>query len=362
MKAAVMRAANEPLTIEDVTIDEPRASEVLVRSGATGVCHSDLHYMKGLFPQKVPTILGHESAGTVVKVGEGVTGVKPDDQVVLSFVPSCGQCERCVEGRPVLCLRRGRGERPDRLTQGGETVHQFAGMSAFAEYQLVQDTACIPVPEGVPMEAACLVGCSVMTGYGAVVNTAQMEPGSSVAVIGLGGIGLNIVQSAALAGASRIIAIDIAEHKLAAARQFGATDTVDASVADAVDAVKKMTRATTGGGVDYAFEAIGLAATAEQAFAMARRGGTAVIVGMVAMGEKISLPASQFLNEKRIIGSFYGSARQAKDMPRLLRLYQQGKIKIDEMITHRYTLDQINEAYSDLEKGVMLRSVITFES
>ena len=245
--------------------------------------------------------------------------------------------------------------------RGDESINQFAGMSAFAEQQLVQETACIPLPDDVPMESACLVGCSVMTGFGAVVNTAGVEPGSTVAVIGLGGIGLNIVQSAALAGASRIFAIDIAEDKLQAARQFGATDTIDASQEDPVDALKKMTKRITGGGVDYAFEAIGLAKTAEQAFEMARRGGAAVIVGMVPVGEKISVSAAQFISEKRILGSFYGSARQAKDMPTLLRLYQQGKIKIDEMITNRYTLDQVNEAYDDLQKGAMLRGVFTFE-
>ena len=362
MKAAVLRETKQPLTLEEVSIDDPKPGEVLVRTGATGVCHSDLHYMLGAYPHPLPTILGHESAGTVDQVGEGVETVKAGDRVVLSFVPSCGNCERCVEGRPVLCLRTRRGERPDKLTQGETSINQFAGMSAFAEMQLVQESACIPLPDGVPVESACLVGCSVMTGFGAVVNTAQMEPGSTVAVIGLGGVGLNIVQSAALAGASRIFAVDIAEDKLQAARQFGATDTIDASQDDPIDSLKKATKRITGGGVDYAFEAIGLAKTAEQAFAMARRGGAAVIVGMVPVGEKISVPAAQFLTEKRILGSFYGSARQAKDMPKLLQLYQQGKIKIDEMITNRYALDQINEAYDDLQKGAMLRGVLTFDN
>ena len=363
MKAAVLRETKQPLTLEEVAIDDPRASEVLVRTGATGVCHSDLHFMLGAYPHPLPTILGHESAGTVEKVGERVETLKPGDRVVLSFVPSCGTCERCVEGRPVLCQRTRRGDRPDKLMRGDESINQFSGMSAFAEQQLVQETACIPLPDDVPMEPACLVGCSVMTGFGAVVNTAQMEPGSTVAVIGLGGVGLNIVQSAALAGASRIFAVDLAEDKLQAARKFGATDTIDASQDDPVDALKKMTKPITGGGVDYAFEAIGLAKTAEQAFAMARRGGAAVIVGMVPFGETINVPAAQFITgEKRILGSFYGSTRQAKDMPMLLRLYQQGKIKIDEMITNRYALDQINEAYDDLQKGAMLRGVLTFDA
>ncbi len=357
MKAAVMFAANEPLVIEEVKVDEPQAGEALIKTSASGVCHSDLHFMEGLWPSRTPVVLGHESSGVVEKVGPGVTSVKPGDRVVLSFVYSCGQCDRCLQGRPVLCLRTNAGVRPNRLMFGDQPVNQFAGMSAFAEYQLVNASICIPVPDGVPMEVACLVGCSVMTGVGAATNTAKVEAGSTVAVIGCGGVGLNVIQGARLAGAARIIAVDVMESKLAAAKQFGATDTIDGSDKDAVQAVQQM----TGGGVDYAFEAIGLTKTAEQAFSMAKRGGTAVIVGMLPMASMIQLPGAAFLGEKRIIGSYYGSTRQAYDMPWLMQLYQQKRLKIDELITRRYKLEQINEAYEALKKGEVNRSVITFD-
>jgi S-(hydroxymethyl)glutathione dehydrogenase/alcohol dehydrogenase len=356
MKAAVMFAAKEPLVIEEVKVDEPQAGEALVKTAASGVCHSDLHFMEGLWPARPPVILGHESSGIVEKVGPGVTNVKPGDRVVLSFVYSCGQCDRCLQGRPVLCMRTNAGVRPGRLKLGEQDVNQFAGMSAFAEYQLVNANILIHVPDEVPLDAACLVGCSVMTGVGAVTNTAKIEAGSTVAVIGAGGVGLNVIQGARLAGASRIIAVDLMESKLAAAREFGATDTVDGSGGDAVQKVQQM----TGGGVDYAFEAIGLTATAEQAFNMAKRGGTAVVVGMLPVASMVQLPGAAFLGEKRIIGSYYGSARQAYDMPWLMTLYSQKRLKIDELISRRYPLEQINEAYDALKKGEVNRSVITF--
>jgi S-(hydroxymethyl)glutathione dehydrogenase/alcohol dehydrogenase len=357
MKAAVLFAAKQPLVIEDLTVDEPNQGEVLVKTAASGVCHSDLHFMEGLWPIPVPAVLGHESAGVVEKVGPGVVNIKPGDRVVLSFVPSCGQCERCIQGRPVLCSRTNQMGRRDRLKLRDQNVVQMAGMGAFAEYQLVSDHACIPVPDAVPLEAACLVGCSVMTGVGAVTNTARIEAGSTVAVIGCGGVGLNVIQGARLAGASRIIAVDLIESKLAAAKEFGATDIVDGSDKDPVQMVVQM----TGGGVDYAFEAIGLTKTAEQAFNMAKRGGTAVVVGMLPVGSTVSLPGAAFLGEKRVIGSYYGSARQAYDMPWLMQLYQQKRLKIDELITRRYKLDQINEAYEALKRGEVNRSVISFE-
>ncbi len=356
MKAAVMFAVKEPLVVQDVQVDEPQAGEALIKTSASGVCHSDLHFMEGLWPSRPPVVLGHESAGVVEKVGEGVTNVKPGDRVVLSFVYSCGQCERCLQGRPVLCVRTNVGARRGRLKIGDQEVSQFAGMSAFAEYQLVNASICIPVPDDVPMEVASLVGCSVMTGVGAATNTARVEAGSTVAVIGCGGVGLNVIQGARLAGASRIIAVDLMENKLAAAKEFGATDIVDGSSGDPVQAVQGM----TGGGVDYAFEAIGLTKTAEQAFNMTKRGGTAVIVGMLPVTSMIQIPGAAFLGEKRIIGSYYGSARQGYDMPWLMQLYRQKRLKIDELITRRYKLDQINEAYEALKNGEVNRSVISF--
>ncbi|HMO94870.1 MAG TPA: Zn-dependent alcohol dehydrogenase [Gemmatales bacterium] len=357
MKAAVMYGANQPLVIEDVEIDEPGPGEVLVRTAASGVCHSDLHFMEGSYPSQVPIVLGHESAGVVERVGPNVANVTPGDRVVVAFVASCGSCENCVTGRPYLCMNSASLGRPGRISLRGGTLHQFANMSAFAEYQLVSAGACVKVPDGVPLECAALVGCSVMTGVGAVTNTAKIPAGSTVAVIGAGGVGLNVIQGAVLAGAARVIAIDLLESKLAAARQFGATDVVDGSKDDAVAQVVAMTN----GGVDFAFEAIGLAKTAEQAFGMIKRGGRAVVVGMIPVTQMVSVPGAAFLGEKGIIGSFYGSTRQTYDMPWLMELYRQKRLKIDELISRRWNLSQINEAYAALKAGEVNRSVIAFD-
>ncbi|HEY4668502.1 MAG TPA: Zn-dependent alcohol dehydrogenase [Tepidiformaceae bacterium] len=357
MKAAVMYGVGQPLVIEDVEVDEPRAGEVLVKTSASGVCHSDLHFMEGSYPTAVPIVLGHESAGVVEKVGEGVRNVKPGDRVVIAFVTSCGYCDNCVQGKPYICNNTAALGRADRLKLNGNAIPQFANMSAFAEYQLVSANACVPVPDGVPLEVAALVGCSVMTGVGAVANTAKVPVGSTVAVIGAGGVGLNVIQGAALAGASKIIAIDLLENKLAAAKEFGATDVIDASSTDAVSQVMQM----TGGGVDYAFEAIGLAKTAEQCFGMIKRGGRAVVVGMIPVTQTVNVPGVGFLMEKGIIGSFYGSTRQTHDMPWLMELYRQKRLKIDELISRRYDLGQINEAYTALKNGEVNRSVIVFK-
>lgn len=357
MKAAVMYAPKQRLVIEEVEIDEPQPNEVLIKTGASGVCHSDLHFMEGSYPYPTPVVLGHESAGTVEKVGSAVTRVKPGDRVVVAFVTSCGSCDYCVTGKPALCRNQQAHSRIGRITLNGKPVMQFANMSAFAEKMLVHENACVLMPDAVPFDAGCLVGCSVMTGVGAVSNTAKIPVGSTVAVVGAGGVGLNIIQGAALAGASRIIAIDLLENKLAAAKQFGATDTVDASSGDAVQQVQGM----TGGGVDFAFEAIGLSKTARQCWDMLKPGGKAVVVGMIPVGQEVSVPGSEFIfGEKSVLGSFYGSTRQTYDMPWLMELYRQKRLKIDELITRRYPLDQINEAYEALKNGEVNRSVITF--
>jgi S-(hydroxymethyl)glutathione dehydrogenase/alcohol dehydrogenase len=357
-RAAVLRAINEPLTLETIEVDEPRQGEVLVRTEATGVCHSDLHIMQGEWPTRLPIVLGHESAGIVEQVGPGVTNVQPGDRVVVAFRSSCGQCQRCVTGRPVLCLEQRAFTRKDRLRSGDGLMTQFMGMSAFADHQLVSAQALVHVPDGVPAEVAALVGCSVMTGVGAVTNTAKIPAGSVVAVIGCGGVGLNIVQGAVLAGAARIIAVDLSDTKLAASRQFGATDTVNGRESDAVQAVIEM----TDGGVDYAFEAIGLPQTVSQAFAMLRTGGLAVVVGMLPADATIELPRAgqALLQERGIIGSSYGSTRQAYDMPWLMELYRQKRLKIDELITRRYPLEEVNEAYRALKAGEVNRSVLIF--
>ncbi|MEX2080701.1 MAG: Zn-dependent alcohol dehydrogenase [Dehalococcoidia bacterium] len=357
VKAAVMYAANQPLVIEDIEVDEPGPNEVLVKTGASGVCHSDLHFMEGSYPYPTPCVLGHESAGTVLKVGPGVTRAKVGDRVVVAFVTSCGSCDFCVTGKPHLCANTNALGRLGRIKLNGQPMMQFANMSAFADQQLVHQNACVQVPDAVPLEVAALVGCSVMTGVGAVANTAKVPVGSTVAVVGAGGVGLNIIQGAKLAGASRIIAVDLLENKLAAAREFGATDVVDASKGDAVSAVQ----ALTNGGVDFAFEAIGLAKTAEQCWGMAKRGGKAIIVGMIPVGQSVTIPGPDFIfGEKGMLGSFYGSTRQTYDMPWLMELYRQKRLKIDELITRRYKLEEINEAYAALKNGEVNRSVIMF--
>ncbi len=357
MKAAVLNEAKQPMTIDEVEIGEPVAGEAKVRVIAAGVCHSDLHFIDGVYPTRFPTILGHEVAGVVESVGPGVTNVAPGDRVILGFVQPCGTCRFCAEGRPAICQSpvRTRGSSNPARTRNGEAVNAMTNVGGFAEYSVTPAAGLIQVPDGVSLDIAALVGCSVTTGYGAVVNTAQVKPGSTVAVIGAGGVGLNIIQAARLAGAERIIAVDMAEHKLATAREFGATDVVNAKEDDPVAKVREL----TGGGVDYSFEAIGLKVTSEQAYEMAGRGGTAVIVGMVPPTEQISIASNIWLYEKTLKGSFYGSARFHLDMPRILNLYLQGKLNLDGLVSRRYPLAEINEAFDALRNGEVARSVLT---
>jgi S-(hydroxymethyl)glutathione dehydrogenase/alcohol dehydrogenase len=359
MKAAILRAVNQPLSIEEVQIDQPGPREVLIRTGAVGVCHSDLHFIEGKYACALPTVLGHEAAGTVEAVGTLVTYVEPGDRVITCPSVFCGHCAMCLSGRPALCTQtdvaRGPGERP-RLAQDGATIHQFVGLSAYAERMLVHEHALVKVEPDLPFAQLALIGCGVTTGLGAVLNTARIAPGSTVAVLGCGGIGLNCIQGARLGGASRIIAVDSVERKLGLARAFGATDLVDASGGDPVAEVL----ALTGGGVEYAFEAIGLKSTAEQAFAMLARGGTATIIGMIPEGQTIELEGRRLLGERRIQGSSMGSNRFRIDMPRYLTWYRQGRLKLDELVTQRLPLSEINRAFDDMTAGRVARSVITF--
>ena len=357
MKAAVLNEAKKPMTIDEVELDSPVAGEAKVRVVAAGVCHSDLHFIDGVYPTRFPTILGHEVAGVVEEVGAGVTNVVPGDRVILGFVQPCGTCRFCAEGRPAICqtpVRTRSSSNPAR-TRNGEPVNAMTNVGGFAEYSITPAAGLVKVPDDVSLDIAALVGCSVTTGYGAVVNTAQVKPGSTVAVIGAGGVGLNIIQSARLAGAERVIAVDMAEHKLATAREFGATDIVNAKDEDPVAKVKEL----TGGGADYTFEAIGLKVTSEQAYEMAGRGGTAVIVGMVPPTEQISIASNIWVQEKTLKGSFYGSARFHLDMPRILNLYRQGKLNLDGLVSRRYPLAEINEAFDALRNGEVSRSVLT---
>ena len=359
MKAAVLREVDRPLEVEEVQIDKPGPREVLIRTGATGVCHSDLHFVQGLYATPMPIVLGHEAAGTVEAVGDQVTYLQPGDRVITCLSVFCGHCERCLSGRMVLCSRADvvrTPNEPPRLRQGDTTINQFANISSFAEQMLVHEHATVKVRDDMPMEQLALIGCGVTTGLGAALNTAKVEPGSTVAVIGCGGVGLNCIQGAVLAGALRIIAVDAVETKLTMAREFGATDVVDASTGNVVEKIRDL----TGGGVDYSFEAIGKKETAEQSFEMLRAGGTATIIGMIPQGVKIELDGASFLRERKIQGSSMGSNRFRTDMPRYIEFYRQGRLKLDQLVSQRLKLEQVNEAFEDMLRGDVARSVITF--
>jgi len=360
VKAAVFHGPNQPLTIEQVEIDKPMAREVLVRTVATGVCHSDLHFVEGLYPARAPAILGHEAAGIVEAVGELVTYLKPGDHVIACLSVFCGHCDQCLRGRPHLCnnpeTRRGPSD-PPKLTMNGAPVAQMFSISSYAEKMLVHEHALVKIREDFPLDRGALIGCGVMTGVGAALNTARVEPGSTVAVFGCGGVGLAAVQGALIAGARMIIAVDVFENKLATAREMGATHIVDASSRDPVQAIREM----TGGGVDYSFEAIGLAKAAEQAFDCLARGGTATIIGMIPVGQKVELTGSAFLSEKKIQGSTMGSNRFRVDMPRYIEFNLQGRLKLDEMISRRGRLEDVNEAFRAMKAGEVARTVLMFD-
>lgn len=359
MKAAVLRGVREQ-EIEDIDIDSPGPKEVVVKVAAAGVCHSDLHFYNGTWQGAFPMVLGHESAGIVEEVGKDVTYVKPGDHVITCLSTFCGHCEDCITGRMVLCQEpevNRQSTEPPRLSKGDEYLRQFARLGSFAERMLIHEHSLVKIREDMPLDRAALIGCGVTTGTGAVLNTAAVRPGSTVAVIGCGGVGLSAINGAHIGGAARIIAVDMLDSKLELARKFGATDTVNASEVDAVEAVQEM----TGGGVHYSFEAIGLKSAAEQSFQMLRRGGTATVIGMIAPPQTVNVLGADFLQEKRIQGSSMGSNRFRVDMPQYVEFYLQGRLHLDELISQRIKLDQINDAMEVLETGEIARSVIVFD-
>jgi S-(hydroxymethyl)glutathione dehydrogenase/alcohol dehydrogenase len=359
MQAAVFHGPQQPLTIEEVEIDQPMANEVLVRTVGSGVCHSDLHFVDGYYPFPAPAILGHEAAGIVEAVGSAVTYVKPGDHVIACLSVYCGDCDNCLTGKTHLCANRPTRSPsdPPKLTWNGSPVNQFANISGYAEKMLVHEHALAKIGDDMPLDRAALIGCGVTTGVGAVLNTAKVEPGSTVAVFGAGGVGLSAIQGARIAGARMIIVVDVHENKLATARELGATHSVDASSRDPVEAIRDM----TGGGVDYSFEAIGLKKAAEQCFDCLRPGGTATIIGMIPVGQKIELDGSVFLREKKIQGSSMGSNRFRVDMPRYIDFYRQGRLNLDGMITRRGRLEDVNEAFRAMKAGEVARTVLTFD-
>ena len=360
MKAAIFHGPNQPLTIESVDIDKPQSREVIVRTVASGVCHSDLHFVDGLYPFAAPAILGHEAAGIVEAVGDQVDYVKPGDHVICCLSVFCGHCDKCISGRPNLCrnpeLRRG-PEEPPKLSWNGSPVAQFANLGSYAEYMNVHEHAVVKVRQDMPLDAAALIGCGVTTGVGAVLNTARIEAGSSVAVFGCGGVGLAAIQGARIGGARMIIAVDTVESKLATAKELGATHVVDASSHDPVQAIQEI----SGGGVEYSFEAIGLKKAAEQAYDCLDRGGTATVIGMIPVGQKVEIDGPSLLSEKKLQGSSMGSNRFRKDMPRYVDLYMQGRLKLDEMITRKGKLEDVNEAFRAMKAGEVARTVLMFE-
>jgi S-(hydroxymethyl)glutathione dehydrogenase/alcohol dehydrogenase len=362
MKAAVFHAPNTALTIEDISLQKPGSREVLIRTKAAGLCHSDLHFIEGLYPHPVPTVLGHESAGVVEAVGSDVTYVKPGDHVVTCLSVFCGTCDYCTTGRPVLCsntdVKMIPGQSRRLSWKRAEQLHQFLNLSSFAEQMLVHENAVVKVRNDMPLELAALIGCGVMTGYGAVVNTAKVRAGETVAVIGCGGVGMAAINGAAIAGAGRVIAVDTNPTKLQLATKLGATDIVDPRNGDPVKQVRDLVK----GGVDHALECLGAKATAEQAFNMLASGGTATIVGMVPFGQKIELHGFDFLREKRIQGSSMGSNHFRVDMPRLVDFYMRGKLHLDDWVSAKIKLSEINEGFANMKAGKVVRSVIMFDA
>ncbi len=365
MRAAVLYEPHTPMTIEDVSLDGPREDEVLVQVRATGACHSDYHVIDGSwhgpgFP--LPVILGHEAAGVVEKVGANVRTLAPGDHVILSFAPNCGRCRMCTTGQPHLCsgMRSPAGTFPDgtrRHHKGEVEINCFGrGMSSFAEYSVVHQSAAVKITPDMPMLGAALIGCAVMTGVGAVLNTARVEPGATVAVFATGGVGLSVVQGAVLANASKIIAVDRLDNKLDYASSVGATHLINAQGEDPLAAIREI---TNGQGVDYAFDAIGDSAVSRMCYDAVRRGGTAVIVGMAPTGSEISIPSTIAGEEKIVKGCFYGSSRPAVDFPRLVDFYLRGVLPLDRMVTHTYPLSAINEAFDALGRGENARGLIT---
>jgi S-(hydroxymethyl)glutathione dehydrogenase/alcohol dehydrogenase len=363
MKGAVLNTQPGALEIEDLVIDDPGPGEVLLRTVGAGLCHSDLHFMEGTFRSKLPALLGHESAGVVEAVGEGVDYCKPGDHVIACLSMFCGVCRQCLSGNPHRCSNpsatmRPKGAKPRIARPDGTPVDPFARLGGFAEMMLVHQNAVVTITKDMPLDRAALIGCGITTGMGAVFRTAKVEPGTRVCVIGAGGIGLAAIQAARIAGAGQVIVVDMSDDKLQTAQLMGGTDLVNAAnVDDVVAAVKEL----SGGGVDYSFEAIGLKATAEQAFNMLDLGGTATVIGMVPSSQKLEIRGIDLLSEKRLQGSMMGSNRFRIDMPAMVNMYLDGRLKLDEMVSARLKLDDVNEGYAAMKRGEVARQVIVFE-
>jgi S-(hydroxymethyl)glutathione dehydrogenase / alcohol dehydrogenase len=364
MRAAVLTGVNAAFQVTDVDLAPPRTSEVLVKIAASGLCRSDLNAITGkrtLVP--FPAVIGHEASGVVEECGPGVRRLREGDAVIVSIVPSCGTCRACAMRRPNYCTVAAAAmtagalmDGTRRLSRGGREVNHFLTVSSFAEYAVVPESGVVKVPDGMPLAEAALLSCAVLTGFGAVHNTARVAAGSRVAVYGCGGVGLNIIQGARLAEAGRIIAVDVNDDKLALARRLGATDTVDARTDDPVAAVRDLV-----GGADYAFEALGRQETVQHAWASLDAGGQLVLVGLLPAGTPLTIDADPFVNEQSVKGCYFGSAELGRDVPILVGHYLRGDLVLNELITRRITLDELDDAFDDLRAGRGARSVLVFD-
>ena len=364
-RAVVVRAVNGPITVETLQVKAPGPNEVTVKMSACGVCHSDLSAANGTIQMPLPVVLGHEGAGTVTAVGSAVTEFAVGDHVLSSFVSMCGRCRYCATGRPQLCDQPARnalaapGATPRFQSQSGEAFNVFAACGVMAEVATLAVDSVVKIDREMPLDKACLVSCGVMTGVGAALNTAQVVPGSICVVFGCGGVGLSAIQGCRIAGATMIVAVDTSDYKLQMATDFGATHTVNAkSVEDVVKAVMKM----TGGGADYAIECVGVGAVVAQAVNVLAKGGMAVAVGVASLADVAPVrPLLLTAMERSLKGSYFGSARPREDFPRLIKMYRSGQLKLDELITRTYTIDEAPQAFDDLAQGRNARGVILFD-
>jgi len=364
MKAAILYQPKSPLKIEDIEIPQPSDDEVLVKVKAVGVCHTDFHPIKGDMPLPMPVILGHEGAGIVEKVGARITTLKPGDHVILSVMPSCGKCRYCAVGKPFLCEKAGplifTGTMLDGTTRlkkkDGQTLYHFFAQSSFAEYCVVNESTAVKVRDDIPLEEIATLGCGATTGIGAIVNTAQVEAGASVAIFGCGGVGLSAIMAAKMVGAGKIIAVDILDNKLDMAKEFGATHPINSSKEDPAEKIKQI----TGGGCDYALEVIGNVNVMAQAYDSIRPGGKLVIVGAAPVGAKVSFDAFTLLFGKTIVGTAGGHLRPSIDIPRYVELYAEGKLPLNKLVSRKLPLEEINKAFEAMEKGEVARSIIVF--
>lgn len=363
-QAVICREVNQPVVVEEIQIESPRRGQVMIKLAACGVCHSDLSVTTGTIPLPPPMVLGHEGAGVVVAVGEGVTDLAIGDHVISSFVSMCGKCRYCTTGRPSLCDQAAQtiatlpdGSVPTR-DRNGQPLNVFGGCGVMAEYATLHTDSVVKIDKDVPLDRAALIGCGVMTGFGAVTNKAHVPPGAIAVVFGAGGVGLNAIQACALSGAAMIVAVDTLDSKLALAGQFGATHTVNPK---SEENVVKTIRKLTGGGADYSFECVGYGDVVAQAYGVLRKGGTAVVVGVAAPKDMTAIRTSTLtFEEKTLTGSYFGSARPREDFPRLLSLYKAKRLKLDELITRTYRIEEAPQAFADLAAGRNARGVIVF--